>query len=307
MLTLFTLPKGFTGHFGLIQRNAILSWQQLRPCPEILLLGDDPGVADFAAEHGLQHISGVQQSPMGLPLISDIFAQAEKHATNSVLCYINADIILLSDFTLAINQVMRRFRKYLIAGRRTEVDIAFSVDFNDPAWESRLRELAREKGFLQVPGAIDYFVFNRGLFGRIPPFMIGRFVWDNWLMYRAREQGAAVVDASEVVLAVHQNHDYSYASAVTSSSQKQREIEYNRSLTGGDDHIFTLYDATYKLTSSGLRWATDRWRAYLSRVPVFYPHLAGPTRLALQALESASRLWQRWRCRGPVPLGEPSS
>lgn len=306
MLTLFTLPKGFIGHFGLIQRNAILSWRQLRPCPEIILLGDDPGVADFAAEHGLRHVPEVQCSPQGLPLVSDIFAQAEKHSNNKVLCYINADIILLSDFMSSISRVINRFHKYLIAGRRTEVDISFELDFNDSAWESKIRALAWDKGFLQVPGAIDYFVFNRGLFGRIPPFMIGRFVWDNWLMYRAREKGAAVIDASEVVLAVHQNHDYSYSSAVTTSSQKEQEIEYNRLLCGGDERIFTLYDATYKLTPSGLRWATDRWRAYLSRVPVFYPHLAGPARLAQQALEGASNLWQRWRCRSSVASGEPS-
>lgn len=306
MLTLFTLPKGFSGHFGLIQRNAILSWRQLRPCPEILLLGDDPGVGDFAAEHGLRHLPAVQRSPMGLPLVSDIFAQAEKHSMNPILCYINADIILLSDFMQSISQVIRRFSKCLIAGRRTEVDITFEVDFNNPAWESQVRDLAREKGFLQVPGAIDYFVFSRGLFGRIPPFMIGRFVWDNWLLYRARQQGAAVVDASEVILAVHQNHDYSYGSVITTSIQKKREIEYNRSLCGGDERIFTLYDATYRLTPSGLRWATDRWRAYLSRVPIFYPHLAGPVRLAHQTLESASRLWHRWRFNSSMTSGEAS-
>ena len=38
----------------------------------------------------------------------------------------------------------------------------------------------------------------------------GRPGWDNWLLWFARSSGAAVVDASSVVCAVHQNHDYGY-------------------------------------------------------------------------------------------------
>ncbi len=35
--------------------------------------------------------------------------------------------------------------------------------------------------------------------------------WDQWLMWKAmRFRSAAVVDASRGVIAVHQNHDYSY-------------------------------------------------------------------------------------------------
>jgi len=37
MLTLFTIPKAFQGHTGVIQRNAIRSWTLLRPECEIIL------------------------------------------------------------------------------------------------------------------------------------------------------------------------------------------------------------------------------------------------------------------------------
>lgn len=304
MLTLFTMPKGFSGHFGLIQRNAILSWTRLEPRPEILLLGDDPGVPEFAAEHGLRSVPNIQRSPKGVPLISDIFHQAEQHSSTPVLCYINADIMLLGDFMPALSRVMGRFQRFLIAGRRTDTDVLFPVDFTETDWEAKMRRLAQEKGFLQAFGAIDYFVFNRGLFGQIPPFIIGRTAWDNWLLYRARERGAALVDVSDVVTVIHQNHDYSHDPGGKKGALQGIEAAYNRSLCGGDDHLFTLYDATYRLTPAGLRWATDRWRAYLSRVPVFYPHLAAPARLATQALEGASRLWQRWRRRSVAVSGD---
>ena len=31
MLTIFTIPKPFVGHIGVIQRNAIISWLNLSP------------------------------------------------------------------------------------------------------------------------------------------------------------------------------------------------------------------------------------------------------------------------------------
>ena len=39
MITLFTLPKPFVGHIGMIQRNAIQSWTRLHPDIDILMFG----------------------------------------------------------------------------------------------------------------------------------------------------------------------------------------------------------------------------------------------------------------------------
>ncbi|HMP00859.1 MAG TPA: hypothetical protein PKD86_11850, partial [Gemmatales bacterium] len=300
------MPKGFSGHFGLIQRNAILSWTRLEPRPEILLLGDDPGVGEFAAEHGLKHLPVIAKSPKGRPLISDIFLQADRHSTAPVLCYINADIVLLSDFLPAVARVQSRFKKFLAAGRRTDTDITTPIDFDDADWEPKLRQVAITTGFLQAFGAIDYFIHTRGLFGTIPPFLIGRTSWDNWLLYRARERGAPIIDMTAVVTVIHQNHDYSTVPGGRATAFHGDEAAYNRALCGGNEHFFTLYDATHRLMPGGLRWATDRWRAYLARVPVFYPHLRTPARWATQTLEGASWLWQRWRRRDMAASGESS-
>jgi len=57
MLTVFSIPKGFVDpHVSLIQRNAIASWRNLGPEVEVLYMGDDPGVAEVAAEHGATHV-----------------------------------------------------------------------------------------------------------------------------------------------------------------------------------------------------------------------------------------------------------
>ena len=41
MLTIFSCPKPFRGHFGMIQRNAIRSWTLLKPTPDVILIGDE--------------------------------------------------------------------------------------------------------------------------------------------------------------------------------------------------------------------------------------------------------------------------
>jgi hypothetical protein len=56
MITLITCPKPFRGHSKIIQRNAIKSWTLLEPKPEILLMGDDEGTAEAAAEFGARHV-----------------------------------------------------------------------------------------------------------------------------------------------------------------------------------------------------------------------------------------------------------
>jgi len=55
MLTLFSTPKPFHGHIGVIQRNALKSWTVLHPDVEVILFGDDEGAADACRELGLRH------------------------------------------------------------------------------------------------------------------------------------------------------------------------------------------------------------------------------------------------------------
>ena len=50
MLTIFSTPKPFQGHIGVIQRNAIGSWKQLHPDVEIVLFGDDEGAAEVVVQ-----------------------------------------------------------------------------------------------------------------------------------------------------------------------------------------------------------------------------------------------------------------
>jgi hypothetical protein len=265
-LTLFATPKRFDGHIGVIQRNAITSWTRMHPKPEVILFGTEPGTAEVAAEFGLRHVASVKCNDWGTPLVSDLFAQAETLGAGRALCYVNSDIILFDDFGEAISRVVGWNDRFLMVGRRTDLDIKDPVEFHGDSWAKEVASRARREGKLQIARSIDYFAFSRGLYSAMPPLAIGRFWWDNWLLWKARSLDAKVVDASKAVLAVHQNHDYSHTTYGPSKEEMMASAECirNARLTceqnpgDYDDGFFwryayTIDDANYRLTSGGIR------------------------------------------------------
>jgi len=59
LLTIFSIPKAFAGHNGIIQNNAIQSWVRLSPACQVILFGDDPGVAEAARRFGVVHVPDI--------------------------------------------------------------------------------------------------------------------------------------------------------------------------------------------------------------------------------------------------------
>jgi hypothetical protein len=279
MLTIFTVPKPFQGHNGIIQNNAIQSWLSLQPRPEIILCGDDEGTADAAVRLGARHIPDIELSKQGTPLLNSVFAKAQDSASNRLVCYINADIILLSDFLTAIGGI--QMSSFLLAGQRWDADIKEPVDFTVPDWEAKIRERVFREGKIHPPTGIDYFVFSRGLYRDIPPLAIGRGGWDEWLVYKARTLRVPVIDATGVVTAIHQNHDYAHYATGEAGVWKGAESIRNIELMGGMGHAFTLEYATHLLTRKGLKKALTPRHIYfrIEAAPLISPRLrwlAGP-------------------------------
>jgi len=60
----------------MIQRNAIRSWTQLGDEVEVLMMGNEEGMAEFANQYQIKHYPGVKCSPEGTPYISSMFELA---------------------------------------------------------------------------------------------------------------------------------------------------------------------------------------------------------------------------------------
>jgi hypothetical protein len=251
MLTLFTVPKPFRGHVGEIQRNAIESWRALRPHVQVILVGDEDGVERAAQDAGVEHAGGLARNDRGTPRLDSAFECAAPLARWPLWCLINADIVLLDDFPRAIDRVVSGFSAFLLVGESRDLAVAAETRLSDAAVRSQLHKRALETGRLRGYAALDYFVFPKGLFDPVPPFLIGRACFDNWLVWRARELGCPVVDATRSFVAVHQSHDYSHVPGGLQEAYYGEEARYNEQLAGGREHIYSLHDATHRLYQQG--------------------------------------------------------
>jgi hypothetical protein len=251
LLTIFTTPKPFTNpHISLIQRNALQSWQHLGDEVNVLMIGDEPGMAEFAAETGIQHLSQVDCNPLGTPLVSSIFAMARQMSSSPLIAYVNADILLTPQFVNVAKQVYCEVKEFLIVGQRYDLSLQQPFDFSH-GWDIRLLSEIQIRGRLHPPAGSDYFIFPRTCFTDLPKFAIGRAGWDNWMLSYARTQKLPVVDASSSIIAVHQDHDYSH---LPNGQPHYRlpETSENIRLAGGRRMIFTLEDANYYIQDGQL-------------------------------------------------------
>jgi hypothetical protein len=253
MITFFTTAKAFKGHFGLIQTNAIRSWTRLRPECEIIIFGRDEGVAGIAAELSIANITDLEYSKEGMPRLDSMFRIAQDRARHDLICFINADIILLSDFIQAVNRVKEsQTGKFLMIGRRWDVNIDYLVDFNNDNWEKLLRKAVGHSRLHPCSG-MDYFVFPRGTYRDIPALVAARTGFDNWLVYRAREMRLPVIEATRVATVIHQNHDYSNFPGGWKALLATADAASNREIVGRPRHSFCIHHATLVPGKSGLK------------------------------------------------------
>ena len=246
----------------------------LRPACQVILFGDEEGTAEMANKLGIQHIPEVERNEHGTPLMRSVFSLAQNVAQYPLVCFVNADIILMSDFLPAVQRLQKH--PFLMVGLRWDLQLDELLNFDDAQWEHQLRARLAEHGKLHHHGGGgDYYLFPCGLYDDVPPFSIGRGGLDNWLIYRARSLRVPVIDATQAFTTVHQNHDYSHhpegAAGVWEGPERKRNIE----LMGGIDHGFTLDYATRILTPRGLKRAQSLRHLYfrLRAVPVLYPKL----------------------------------
>jgi hypothetical protein len=249
-LTIFTAPKPFTKpHINIIQRNAIQSWVRLKDV-EVILIGDEPGIPEVAREYSVMNVPDVQRDEQGIPLVSSVMEIGHSSTNSPVLCYANADMILMSDLVEAARKVAVLKKDFLLVGQRWNLGLDAPFDFSGD-WEARLREQVLRNGELFSPWGIDYFVFPHHLYTDVPDFTIGRVAWDNWMVYHARTTFGLAIDASRDVLAVHQKHDYSHLPGQTLYGT---EIARSNILkAGGRKCIYNTLDTNRELVHGRLR------------------------------------------------------
>jgi hypothetical protein len=266
-LTILSTPKAFTGLFAIIQRNAIESWTRLTPRPDVILFGDDDGTAEICADLGLLHVPDVAHTPEGTPLLSDMFLRGQQLATTPVVCWSNADVIFSDRLLNAAATVARSIDPLYVIGQRTDIDQDTPLPFDD-RWQRDLIRRAIDSGERKPLQWVDYFMFTRGLFNELPPFAVGRPGYDPWLIWRAADLGAQVVDATRYLPAIHQRHDYSHVGRREDAFAGD-EAKRNAAIVDDWRHYHSIAYATLEFNEGGalvpargLKYRLARPRSY---------------------------------------------
>jgi hypothetical protein len=243
VLTIFTTCRPFEHGFLKIQRNALESWKRLEPEPEVLIIGDERGAAEAAKRYACRHIPEVERNRWGTPLLRSIFGTALALADWDVLCYINSDIIVLSELTGAVAAVCERLKEFMMTGPRWDLERDFP-GFVDAKWEMYFRRslAVGRVGRRHKPTGLDWFVFTRGVYNpaEFPPLAVGRTEWDAWLVWAAMTHNRQpVVDATQAVTVAHQFHE--------KRDGKTVEKGLNRALAFERTGRGYLWDASFRL------------------------------------------------------------
>lgn len=268
LITLFSAPKPFTDpHIAMIQRNAIKSWTLL-PDVEVILLGEEIGLAEVAKELGVKHLPAVARNESGTPLISSMFQLARENSNSDLLCIINADMVLMPDFVEAARRSRMLRDKYALLSQRWDYDITKPINFA-AGWESQLVEAVRKQNQLHRPAGSDFFLFPKACYADIPNFIIGRAGWDNWMIYKARAEKWAVIDCTPSVMIVHQNHDYSHLPG-GKPHYEHPDTNENIRLAGGQANIrYTILDSTHQLANGKLTRPKLTYLRFMRKVELF--------------------------------------
>jgi hypothetical protein len=241
MISIFTNPRPFYKEFDRIQRNAILSWLELKNV-KIFVFDDEDGTSkEICEQYKIEHVGQIKKNKNGTPLVGDCLETIKNKSDNSVIAHVSTDIILTKDFVDTIQKVDKLFlnKNYYMIGQR--INISNKLNFSKHPINNLNFDKLKESGHLHPPTATDYLIFSKFFKINMPPFVIGRPGWDSWLIAYCKKNNIPIIDSTHSITALHQNHSY--------PSKKlnyfKEECDYNFNLAGGDGNLMNIREADY--------------------------------------------------------------
>ena len=243
MFTIFTFPRPFKPPFNIPQLNAINSWKKIHKDIEIYLINDELNTAkEFAIKNKIKCIDG-KFSKYGSPLLKDAIQSINSVARNDIILFINTDIVYVDGIKRTIDVVLNNFDKYFIVGRRVDYDIDYEISFNEEDYKEKLITMYKN-GDIHGLSGLDYWMFPKNLFNKIPDFVIGKPGYDNWLLAESKRKSIPVIDASNAIRILHQNHYY------PQKKLDSYKIEYDENIKKAEGLFSSLRNSDFVVDNS---------------------------------------------------------
>lgn len=241
MITFLALPRAFNGEFDAIQRMAIQSWRTAVPSCQIILFNNDQDSATVrraAWDLGVVYSPSVDYDHKGRPLVDRIFSAGEDYAVYKWILFTSADMVLDFDWRF-VHRILSEIERPFVVGRRWDIEPGAPP----------------ESATLHAACGVDYFLYRRKTIGAVPPFVVNGGGADQWFVWKALTAwNMTVIDATEVITAIHVNHTHPEWQNGKAGRQGSEEQAYNRALYEADgmDRLLGVDAAPWVLDNRGL-------------------------------------------------------
>jgi hypothetical protein len=250
MLTIVSTMKPMIDPFIIEQTNSVISWKKLSIKPDIIIFGNDIGVKEFCEKHNIKHIENVKTSDKGTPLISDIINRGYELMKTEYIMYINADILLMDDFSYILigfhNSIGKNVNSCLLTGIRYDVKEFQLLDFDNKNWTDDVKNNFR--GEYAHSDAIDYFVHKINGYKTMPEFAIARYVFDSWMLDYGIKNFDISIDITNVCKVYHHFGKYFQEGKVCERNYvSPTEVEKNKKLSKNEYQLREITNIPYYL------------------------------------------------------------
>ncbi|CAL52005.1 unnamed product [Ostreococcus tauri] len=205
---------------------------------EVLFANLCPEIIEFVSVPSLC----LQRNRFGVPELHSLFKYAyELYPRAVTYTYVNSDLLTDRSFYDTISKVSESLKghEFVIIGSRVDSVWKENISSNMYDFSALFRSGTRAR-----LDAIDYFVTTKSSIDwhRVPPFVIGRPAFDNWLVnYVAQSPNVILVDASNTIKMLHQSVKSGLDHWESMSDKENRD--YNRKLARGGYHTGYIYVA----------------------------------------------------------------
>jgi hypothetical protein len=168
-------------------------------------MGDDNGSLQICEEHGIQYVPDIEKNEYNTPVFSDMVKKADSLAIYPYILHLSSDIIIFQDVVKALQSIKNTFQSFCAVCRKWDTDLDELLRFDDPSWI----ETAKANGDPSMITSGDFYLYTKGFWDDLPPFVVGRSYCDSYLFHQASER-KLMINLSPAVTIMHQKHDYKH-------------------------------------------------------------------------------------------------
>lgn len=206
LMILFTTSSSLAEN-SQIYSNTLKTWASMKPFIQPVIFTNITEMSVFANAAGWYTLPLPGCTCDGVPILREMFQTIFKFTHTDLAAYANSDILFnpgLIDSLIGLKDFLDRNNvPILMTGKRIDVFIDKIKD-NIVANVAEVDKLLGE-GVLSWDYAADYFVTNRKFpWSKVPDLVVGRALYDNWIIDFSRKKNVKVIDSTNTVNALHQ-------------------------------------------------------------------------------------------------------